>query len=107
MGRSKKTPPEAQGPLAAVRVDKWLWSARMYKTRTMATEACSSGNVKVNRAVAKASQKVKAGDEISALTPGGRRILRVQGLAEPLLLFDSRCTAAILGRMLPATAEQQ
>ena len=52
------------------------------ESSNLITEACSSGNVKVNRAVAKASQKVKAGDEISALTPGGRRILRVQGLAE-------------------------
>jgi ribosome-associated heat shock protein Hsp15 len=82
MARSRKTPDAVPGPLESVRVDKWLWSARMYKTRTMATEACSSGNVKVNNGTAKASQKVKVGDEISALTPGGKRILQVAVLAE-------------------------
>ena len=66
----------------AVRVDKWLWAARMYKTRSLATSAAKAGHVKINSNVAKSSTKVKKGDKISALTPGGKRILEVIELAE-------------------------
>ena len=66
----------------AVRVDKWLWAARMYKTRTLAGSACSAGHVKVNGDVARSSKKVRPGDSISALTQGGRKILKVLILAE-------------------------
>ncbi|MBM76078.1 MAG: RNA-binding protein S4 [Proteobacteria bacterium] len=66
----------------AVRVDKWLWAARMFKTRTLAGTACSAGHVKVNGDVARSSKKVRPGDSISALTQGGRRILKVLILAE-------------------------
>ena len=66
----------------SVRVDKWLWAARMYKTRSLATSAAKAGHVKINGKVAKSSTKVKKGDQISALTPGGRRILEVVELAE-------------------------
>ena len=66
----------------AVRVDKWLWAARMYKTRSLATSASKAGHVKINGNVAKSSTKVKVGDNIAALTPGGKRILEVIALAE-------------------------
>ena len=65
-----------------VRVDKWLWATRRYKTRTLAGDSCSSGNVRINGVIAKASSKVKVGDEVRALTPGGRKILKVVALAE-------------------------
>lgn len=65
-----------------VRVDKWLWATRSYKTRSMAGKACASGHVKINGATAKASQKVRIGDEVRALTTGGMRILIVQAFAE-------------------------
>lgn len=65
-----------------VRVDKWLWATRSYKTRSLATQACSSGNVRINGSVAKASQKVHVGDEVRALTEGGMRILIVVAFAE-------------------------
>jgi ribosome-associated heat shock protein Hsp15 len=68
--------------LAPVRIDKWLWAARMAKTRTLASEACDAGHVKLNGHTAKASQKVKPGDKIEAFLPSGRRVLEVRGTAE-------------------------
>lgn len=65
-----------------VRVDKWLWATRKYKTRTLAGKACDSGNVRINGDIAKASSKVKIGDIVKALTPGGPKILQVLALAE-------------------------
>ena len=65
-----------------VRVDKWLWATRSYKTRSMATKACTNGHVRINGNVTKASQKVRIGDEVRALTTGGVRILIVVAFAE-------------------------
>lgn len=45
-----------------VRVDKWLWSVRIFKSRTQATDACKSGKVKVNEVVAKPAQTIEVGD---------------------------------------------
>ena len=65
-----------------VRVDKWLCATRKFKTRTLAGKTCDTGHVKINGNVAKASSKVKIGDEVRALTPGGAKILKVLALAE-------------------------
>jgi ribosome-associated heat shock protein Hsp15 len=72
-----------------VRIDKWLWAARMFKTRSAASTACSAGHVKLGGDSAKASKVVKAGDRIDVITPGGPRNLEVVGLA------DRRGTAAV------------
>lgn len=70
-------------PSAKVRLDKWLWAARCYKTRSAASTACQGGLVKVNGAAAKASQKVRIGDRVEARCAGDRRrILEVAALAE-------------------------
>lgn len=47
------------------RLDKWLWAARIYKTRTLAADACKNGRVSINGAQAKPSRTIKAGDEVS------------------------------------------
>ena len=53
-------------PMDEVRIDKYLWSIRVYKTRTDATDACKGGKVRVNGADIKPSKAVKVGDTIVA-----------------------------------------
>ena len=65
-----------------VRVDKWLWAARMFKTRSLASQACTAGHVKLNGESVKASKSVRRGDHIEVLTPGGQKILDVVELME-------------------------
>ncbi len=50
--------------LEKVRLDKWLWSVRIFKSRTIATNACKSGKVKINGSNSKPSSMVVAGDKI-------------------------------------------
>ncbi|MCM1076800.1 MAG: RNA-binding S4 domain-containing protein [Bacteroides sp.] len=52
-----------------VRVDKWLWAMRVFKTRTVATEACKKGRVYVGNAVAKPSRVIKVGDVVNVRKP--------------------------------------
>jgi ribosome-associated heat shock protein Hsp15 len=59
------------------RVDRWLWSVRVFKTRTLATEACRAGHVAVNRAVTKASTTVRVGDVVTIRLDGRDRVLEV------------------------------
>ena len=46
------------------RLDKWLWAARIYKTRTLAADACKNGRVTINGAQAKPARTVKEGDKV-------------------------------------------
>jgi ribosome-associated heat shock protein Hsp15 len=52
------------------RIDKFLWAARFYKTRSLAAEEIGKGRIKINGQVAKASRDVKAGDTIELLRTG-------------------------------------
>ncbi|MGH7383997.1 MAG: RNA-binding S4 domain-containing protein, partial [Candidatus Rokuibacteriota bacterium] len=65
-----------------VRIDKWLWAARFFKSRTLAAAACNGGKVDVNGAAAKASRVVRSGDLLRVSLPRIRRIVRVTALAE-------------------------
>jgi len=47
-----------------VRIDKWLWACRVFKTRTIATEACKKGRISMNGTTMKASRTVKVGDVV-------------------------------------------
>ena len=62
--------------MVAVRVDKWLWSVRVYKTRTKATDACTDGKVIVNDVAAKPATRVAVGDVVTAHR-GDRTIIYV------------------------------
>ena len=48
-----------------VRVDKWLWAVRVYKTRSLATEACKNGRVRIGGQVVKPSREIRISDEVS------------------------------------------
>ena len=51
--------------MAEARIDKWLWAARIFKTRTIAAEACKKGRVSINGAQAKPSRMIKPGDVVN------------------------------------------
>ena len=51
------------------RIDKWLWAARIYKTRTLAADACKNGRITINGAQTKPSSTVKAGDQVGVKKP--------------------------------------
>lgn len=51
--------------MVEARIDKWLWAARIFKTRTIAAEACKKGRVSVNGAQVKPARMVKSGDVIN------------------------------------------
>jgi ribosome-associated heat shock protein Hsp15 len=69
----------------SVRVDRWLSAARIYKSRTLAQDACSAGHVRINGAHAKSSHVVRIGDEVSADAPRGLVVLEVVKLADKRL----------------------
>ena len=51
------------------RIDKWMWAVRIFKTRTIAAEACKKGCISINGALAKAARTVKPGDVIQVRKP--------------------------------------
>lgn len=51
------------------RLDKWLWAVRIFKTRSIAADACKNGRVSINGALAKPARTVKEGDEVSVRKP--------------------------------------
>ena len=55
--------------MSEARIDKWLWSARIFKTRTIAADACKNGRVQVNGVQVKPSRMVKVGDVIAVRKP--------------------------------------
>ncbi len=66
---------------ATLRIDKWLWHARFYKTRALATAAVGAGRVAINGERVKASRTVRAGDRIAV--SGGGRTVEVDVLGVP------------------------
>lgn len=51
------------------RIDKWLWMVRIYKTRSLATDECKKGRVKINDSEVKASKDIRIGDNVSVRKP--------------------------------------
>ena len=65
-----------------LRLDKYLWAIRLFKTRTMAAAACDTGKVKFDGSQAKASRNVSMGDEYEVKTEAKRWRIKVTGLLE-------------------------
>lgn len=67
--------------LASLRLDKWLWSARFYKTRSLAVEEISKGRVSVNGAAVKPAREVRPGDQVQLRQGPVERTVQVLGLS--------------------------
>lgn len=65
-----------------VRIDKWLWAMRIFKTRTIATEACKKGRVLMGGVAVKPSRAIKVGDTISVRKPPVTYSFLVKALAQ-------------------------
>ena len=75
--------------MPCVRIDKWLWAARFFKSRTLAGRACELGRIECNGQKAKASREVRVGDLLHVKNDSGDFQLEV------LLLSDMRGPAAV------------
>jgi ribosome-associated heat shock protein Hsp15 len=69
-------------PSAAVRIDRWLWAARAFRSRSQAAQACDGGKVTINGSSAKPHKLVRPGDLIEITVSGGKRRWRLREIAE-------------------------
>lgn len=72
-----------------LRIDKYLWSIRIFKTRGLAAEACHSGKVKMNGTAVKASKNVSAGDRYEINTHEKKWLIEVTGLLGRRVNFEA------------------
>jgi ribosome-associated heat shock protein Hsp15 len=70
------------GILTRVRMDKWLWAARFFKTRSLAARACELGRIESNRQRAKAAREVRTGDLLLVKNDSGDFQVEVLALSE-------------------------
>jgi ribosome-associated heat shock protein Hsp15 len=75
--------------MTSVRIDKWLWAARFFKTRSLAARACELGRVQSNGQPAKPAREVRIGDMVRVTNDGGEFNVEV------LLLSDVRGPASV------------
>src|SRR6266852_1293023 len=75
--------------MARVRMDKWLWAARFFKTRSLASRACELGRIESNGQQAKAAREVRVGDLLQVKNDGG------EFQVEVMLLSEMRGPAAV------------
>jgi ribosome-associated heat shock protein Hsp15 len=68
--------------MTAVRIDKWLWAARFFKTRSLAARACELGRIQSNGQPAKAARDVRIGDMLRVANEGGEFEVEVLLLSE-------------------------
>jgi ribosome-associated heat shock protein Hsp15 len=90
--------------MTSVRMDKWLWAARFFKTRSLAAKACDLGRIQSNGQSAKSAREVRIGDKLRVISDGGEFDVEV------LLLSDIRGPASVaqtLYRETEASKEQR
>jgi ribosome-associated heat shock protein Hsp15 len=84
-----------------MRLDKWLWAARFFKTRTLAVEAIEGGRVSVNGDRAKPAKELKVGDQVSVRRPPFEHVIAVRELS------DKRGPAAVAAALYEETEESR
>ena len=84
-----------------VRLDKWLWAARFFKTRSLATDAIDGGKVALNGERVKPAKEVKAGDRLAVRTPAGEFSIAVKAVS------DQRGNATAAQLLFEETAESR
>jgi ribosome-associated heat shock protein Hsp15 len=89
------------GGMDSVRMDKWLWAARFFKTRALASKACELGRIEANLYVAKAARDVKVGDRLKVKNASGEFVVDVLGIS------DVRGSAAVAQAMYRETEESK
>lgn len=82
-----------------VRIDKWLWATRVFKTRALATEACRAGHVKLEGGPVKPGRPVHVGETYVVHTAALTRTLRVAGVAEKRV--GARMVATLMDDLTP------
>ena|SRR5579864_3263737 len=87
--------------MARVRIDKWLWAARFFKTRALAARACELGRIEANGQTAKPAREVHPGDLLQVKTEGGVFTLEV------LLLSEIRGPAPVAQTLYRETDESR
>ena len=70
------------GIVTGVRMDKWLWAARFFKTRSLAARACELGRIEANGQPAKPARDVRGGDRLQVKNDSGDFQVEVLGLSE-------------------------
>ncbi len=85
--------------MEGVRIDKWLWAARFFKTRSAATEAVLGGRIHVNDARVKPSKEIRVGDTVVVTVRTVRRTVSVTGLS------DRRGSATVAATLYAETAQ--
>jgi ribosome-associated heat shock protein Hsp15 len=66
----------------SLRVDKWLWCARLFKTRTLAAEACAAGKIKLNEVSVKPSKELKINEVLTVQLPQIKKTIQVKSLVK-------------------------
>ena len=104
----------AETPVENLRIDKWLWAARFFKTRSLAADAVTGGKVKLNGERVKAAKTIRLDDELSIHVGPYEYRVRVQGLSgkrgpapEAALLYEESAASKAAREELAARLTAQ
>lgn len=87
--------------MASVRIDKWLWASRFFKTRALASRSCDLGRIQFNQQPAKPAREVRVGDMLKIANEGGDFEVEV------LLLSETRGPASVARTLYRETDASQ
>src|SRR5260370_41300049 len=89
--------------MTGVRMDKWLWAARFFKTRSLAARACELGRIQSNGQGAKAAREVRVGDRLQVKNDGGEfqvEVLALSKMRGPAAVVQTLYQETMAGREL-------